>query len=149
MPTSSSRPSIRIRTAQTDDDIRRCWPLLSGLRPHLRAARFIPQVRRQQAQGYSLVVLESRGRVCAVAGYRVLENLAWGRFLYVDDLVTAPAQRSRGHGSCLIHWLAVEARRQQCAELHLDSGVHRFDAHRFYLQHRMHLTCHHFALPLK
>ena len=30
---------------------------------------------------------------------RLGENLAWGRYLYVDDLVTLPAQRSLGHGA--------------------------------------------------
>jgi hypothetical protein len=33
--------------------------------------------------------------------------------------------------------------------LHLDSGVQRFAAHRFYLARRMDITCHHFALKLR
>jgi hypothetical protein len=32
--------------------------------------------------------------------------------------------------------------------LDLDSGVTRFDAHRFYLRERMHIQSHHFALAL-
>ena len=40
------------------------------------------------------------------------------------------------------------ARKRECAELHLDSGVQRFGAHRFYLNHRMDITSHHFAIQL-
>ncbi|GMR05632.1 MAG: hypothetical protein BMS9Abin25_0207 [Gammaproteobacteria bacterium] len=32
-------------------------------------------------------------------------NLAWGRFLYVDDLVTSSSAWSQGHGSPLLAWL--------------------------------------------
>jgi GNAT superfamily N-acetyltransferase len=86
--------------------------------------------------------------VRAVAGFRIAEFLAWGRILYVDDLVTASAQRSRGHGQALFDWLVARARANGCAQLHLDSGVQRFDAHRFYLRQRMSITSHHFALQL-
>jgi GNAT superfamily N-acetyltransferase len=69
--------------------------------------------------------------VHTVAGYRVGENLAWGKFLYIDDLVTDDSERSRGCGRALLAWLREEAQRQGCAQLHLDSGKQRLDAHRF------------------
>ncbi|MBI3921087.1 MAG: GNAT family N-acetyltransferase, partial [Armatimonadetes bacterium] len=87
--------------------------------------------------------------VVAVAGFRLSENLAWGRFLYVDDLVTDEAERSRGHGQELLEWLLEYAHQQDCDQFHLDSGVQRFGAHRFYLRHGMDITSHHFALKLK
>ena len=39
------------------------------------------------------------------AGFRVAECLAWGRFLYVDDLVTVGSARFRGCGQRLLDWL--------------------------------------------
>jgi hypothetical protein len=51
-------------------------------------------------------------------------------------------------GGALFDWLVQLAREHECRELHLDSGVQRFDAHRFYLGKRMHITSHHFALKL-
>ena len=42
----------------------------------------------------------------------------------------------------------AEARRRGCAQFHLDSGVQRFDAHRFYLHKGMNISAHHFAMPL-
>jgi GNAT superfamily N-acetyltransferase len=137
-----------IRLAEDPAAIARCFPVMQALRPHLVAEDFVARVERQRAGGYHLAFLESGGEVRACAGFRVLENLAWGLFLYVDDLVAAPDARSLGHGGRLFDWLVEHARSQGCAELHLDSGVQRFGAHRFYLDQRMEITSHHFALKL-
>lgn len=107
------------------------------------------RVRRQMAQGYQVLAGWVEGRVVAVAGFRLLENLAWGRFLYVDDLVTDSTERSKGYGDVLMRWLIQHARTLGCDELHLDSGVQRFDAHRFYLAQRMKISSHHFAIDLR
>jgi GNAT superfamily N-acetyltransferase len=137
-----------IRQASTDDEILRCYPVMRELRPQVAASEFLERIRRQMSQGYRLVYLARGGETRAVAGYRLLENLAWGRFLYVDDLVTRECDRSRGFGQILMKWLAGEAVERGCTELHLDSGVQRFGAHRFYLVQGMDITCHHFAKKL-
>ena len=84
-----------------------------------------------------------------MAGIRVMENLAWGKFLYVDDLVTASAARSQGYGDKLFDWLLDYARAGGCEQLHLDSGVQRFEAHRFYLRKRMSISSHHFSMLIR
>jgi GNAT superfamily N-acetyltransferase len=66
----------------------------------------------------------------------------------VDDLVTDEQQRSQGDGKVMIDWLVEYARKNQCTELHLDSGVQRHEAHRFYLRERMDITCYHFRRSL-
>jgi GNAT superfamily N-acetyltransferase len=119
------------------------------LRPHHGDRQaFIRLVRRQMREGYRLVYLECDGEIRAAAGYRVYELLFSGRTLYVDDLVTRESDRSRGFGGKLFDWLVAEARREGCRELTLDSGVQRFDAHRFYLLKRMKIASHHFALEI-
>ena len=144
----SSLMTILIQQATTPAQIARCFPVMQQLRPHFELASFLQQVARQQEQGYRLAAIEDDGDVRAVAGYRVIENLAWGRFLYVDDLVTDDAARSNGWGGRLLDWLLETARAEGCQQFHLDSGVQRFEAHRFYLLKRMQITCHHFALKL-
>ncbi|GJQ27522.1 MAG: hypothetical protein HBSAPP02_25540 [Phycisphaerae bacterium] len=138
-----------ISVAKHDDEIAACWPVMAELRPHVNETEFVARVHRQAASGYRLARLEAAGRVVSVAGYRIGENLSWGRHLYVDDLVTAAAARSKGYGEALFNWLVEEARRNECDALHLDSGVQRFAAHRFYLAMRMDITSHHFAIKLK
>lgn len=141
---------VPIAPLHTIADLRDAHPVMAQLRPHLDVDAFVGQVRRQQRDhGYRLVGVRRRGRIVALAGYRCGEFLAWGKILYVDDLVTDEATRSRGHGRALLHWLEREARRTGCAEIHLDSGVQRFGAHRFYLREGFDITSHHFAKKLR
>ncbi len=139
-----------IRPAETEDELRACWPVMRELRPHLDEDSFLAQVKRQMANhGYALVALRDGGRVCAVAGYRVAEFLAWGKSFYIDDLVTVADSRKNGHGGALLDWLEARARSLGCAQLHLDSGVQRHDAHRLYLGCKLDITSHHFAKRLR
>ncbi len=137
-----------IRVADSDELIERCFPVMHELRPHVDHEAFLVRVRRQMAQGYQIAFVEERGEVQAVAGFRVVEMLAWGKAMYVDDLVAAQATRGTGHGSRLFDWLVETARNLKCDQFHLDSGVHRFAAHRFYLHKGMDITSHHFAMKL-
>ena len=141
--------SRSVRIADSDEQIRSCFPVMRQLRPRYEADAFVAQVRRQQQQGYRLALLTDDAAVVAVAGYRIGENLAWGKYFYVDDLVTDGARRSSGYGAELMEWLRSAAQEAGCDELHLDSGVQRFDAHRFYLNLRMKITSHHFAEDLR
>ena len=85
-----------------------------------KPAEFVQRVQRQMQQGYLLAFLEKEGEVRAVAGYRYLESLFSGKFIYVDDLVTRDADRSHGFGGELLDWLVAEARRNACQHLELD-----------------------------
>jgi GNAT superfamily N-acetyltransferase len=134
--------------AQMDQEIRDCWPVVAQLRPHLREPDFLGLVRRQMDEGYRLAFIRADGQVVAVAGFRILHSLAWGRFCYVDDLITDEQARSKGFGAELMDWLVTFARAERCERLELDSGVQRHGAHRFYLRHRMWISCHHFSLEL-
>lgn len=141
--------SVRIALAVEDEEIRDCYPVMSELRPQVSAEEFLPRVRRQMENGgYKLGYL-SDGEVKAVAGFRIYECLAWGKFMYLDDLVSKDGERSKGYGGQLFDWLVEFAKREDCAQFHLDSGVQRFDAHRFYLTKRMAIDAHHFGLRLK
>jgi GNAT superfamily N-acetyltransferase len=86
----------------------------------------------------------------AVAGFREVRSLAWGHYLYVDDLSTVPGARRAGHGERLMDWLTEEAQRLGCEGLHLDSGVgaDRVPAHRLYMRHGLRISAHHFERPI-
>ena len=138
-----------VKLAQSDDDIARCHDVIRELRPHIvDAAALVAQVRRQREQGYRLAYVEDEGRVVACAGFRVNEHLSWGKALYVDDLVTAEVERSKGYGELLLSWLTAQAKQEGCGELHLDSGTQRQAAHRFYFRERLTVTAFHFARKL-
>jgi len=139
-------PSVKI--AMSDAEIARCFPVMHELRTHLLEASFVARVREQEKGGYFLTYVEDEGRVVSVAGSRIVENLFSGRMLYIDDLSSGATERSKGYGKLLFDWLTRYAREKGCDTLELDSGVQRFDAHRFYLTNRMAISAHHFRLTL-
>jgi GNAT superfamily N-acetyltransferase len=138
---------MKIKVAETDAEILSVYPVLKELRPKLVLEELVSDVRRQEKQGFKLAYLADP-EVLAVAGYRPMEMFVTGKILYVDDLVTASAQRSKGHGKALLDWLLAEARRLDCKYLELDSGLARLDAHRFYKRHGLEEVGLHFSIPV-
>jgi GNAT superfamily N-acetyltransferase len=96
------------------------------------------------ADGYRLVTLYEKDAVRAVAGYRFMEMLYCGKIMYVDDLNTDEAHRSKGFGKALMDWLKAEAKVHGCTQLHLDSGVQRERTHRFYFREGLAISAYHF-----
>ena len=146
MTNTDRKAAPQIRIAETDADIMACLDCLKYLRPHLAADEFVATIREMEKSEYRLIYIEENRKVAAVAGYRVMHTLFAGDTLYVDDLVTDPSLRSRGYGSALIAWLRDLAIEQEFQMLHLDSGVQRDRAHKFYFAAGFHVNCFHFAM---
>nr|WP_314563142.1 GNAT family N-acetyltransferase [uncultured Pseudomonas sp.] len=120
--------------------------LMRILRPHLDdAERYQAQLQRQAAQGYRLLAALEEGEVVGLAGYRELENLLYGRFLYVDDLVVQPARQRDGLGYRLLAAVRSEALDRGCSHLILDTGLHMPLAQRFYFRQGLLARGLHFA----
>lgn len=138
-----------VRLACSEADLRRCFPVVVQLRPHLSEAEFVDRVQQQHQEGYQMAFVEDGATVAAVAGFRLINLLFRGRVLYVDDLVTDENHRSQGYGQLLLHWLTEQARAQGCSALELDSGVQRAGAHRFYFREGLAITSFRFSKPLQ
>ena len=100
------------RIASSDEEIARCYPAMSSLRPHITESDFVPLVREMENEGYRLAYIESEDKVVAVAGYRLRE----------------------------------QAENAGCDAFHLDSGVQRDRAHRFYFRYGFTISSYHFLL---
>ena len=118
--------------------------VLHELRPHRAVADLPALIDAQRPDGYRLVASFAGDNAVAVLGFREGTNLAWGHHVYVDDLVTLPSARGGGHARGLLDWVADEAARLGCAQVHLDSGTHRNPAHRVYLANGYDITSFHF-----
>jgi hypothetical protein len=115
-----------IRPLSHVQEIEASFEVMKQLRPHLERDAYVETIRHLMESGYRLVAVVVSGRVEAVAGYRFGESLA-----------------------LLLDWLKREAAARGCRDLHLDSGVQRFDAHRFYLREQLDITSHHFRIGLR
>lgn len=144
-----SEVSNTIAVAQTDQEIADCYPVMAELRPHLQRRDFLPVVKRlTEIAGFRLVYLADNG-LKAVAGYRVSEWLAGGKYLEIEDLVAKDSERSKGYGGELFDWLVAHARELGCSQIRLVSRVSRVDAHRFYLRKGMRLEAHYFSMDIR
>lgn len=134
--------------AKTDAEIEACFEVMAELRPHLKKHQFLATVRNMETEGFRLIYIATDNHVVAAAGYRIYSNLWMGKHLYVDDLVTADANRSSGYGKRMIEWLRAEAKTNDCKLFHLDSGTHRGRAHKFYFQKGFTIGSYHFSQEL-
>jgi GNAT superfamily N-acetyltransferase len=122
--------------------------VLRELRPHLTSESFAAVYEQGHPQGLRFTAAYLDGRCVGVAGWRIVATTNALLKLYVDDLVTTEEARSRGVGRELLHALTEKARAAGCHLVDLDSGVHRPDAHRFYMREGLTITSFHFARPL-
>ncbi|HET6607145.1 MAG TPA: GNAT family N-acetyltransferase [Rhodopila sp.] len=123
----------KIRHADDEGTLRACFPLMRQLRPHLADADdFLRRVSRMAADRYRILAAWDGDRPVALAGYRFQENLVYGPFLYVDDLVTDETVRRHRLGARLLDELTAIAEQAGCVRLVLDTALNNALAHRFY-----------------
>jgi GNAT superfamily N-acetyltransferase len=131
--------------APADERLPAVFEVMRELRTHLSLDQFRELYERALPEGYRVAGVFDGDECRAAAGYRIATNLISGKYLYIDDLVTADAWRSHGYGRLLNKYLVEKARNEGCGSIQLDSGVHRGDAHRFYFRERYRITSFHFG----
>ena len=140
---------MEIKLLSSDEELAESFPVMQTLRPHLIEEGYVSKIRRQQEQGYQLAaLLDDENDISALAGYRVAEFMAWGKVIYLDDLITDPAKLKRGYAGALLDWLEEEGKRQDCEQLHLDTGPQRLDAHRLYHKKNWQISSYHMSKNL-
>lgn len=140
---------MKIDLIKTDAAIEDCFETYTALRPHLNdKPAFVKQVKDQQAEGYQIAAIVDDGAPVACIGFRTLTTLAWGKVLYIDDLITRHEFREKGYGGKLLDYAIEEGKRLQCKQIHLDTGFTRFAAHKVYLNRGFEINCMHLALNI-
>lgn len=137
---------MKVHLSKSVKELEEVAPIMLQLRPQYTTKSLIEQIQKQQKQGYQIAYVKSDGDILCVAGFVVGEKLAWGKHIYIDDLVTDVKHRSTGAGKLLLNWFKSHAAELCCKQLHLDSGVQRFPAHRFYLREGFDIASHHFSI---
>ncbi|EGQ9441015.1 GNAT family N-acetyltransferase [Vibrio cholerae] len=137
---------MKVHLLKDSTDLRSVAEVLLTLRPDFDLESLSAQILKQQSNGYKVAYVKSGDAVLGVAGFCICEKLAWGKHIYIDDLVTNSEVRSKGVGKLLIDWFKSYAIEEGCGQIHLDSGVQRFLAHKFYLREGFIIGCHHFSL---
>lgn len=139
---------MEIRVAETDSDYLKCWDVIKELRPHLKKDEYLPMIKQMVNEGYMLAYAEEDGKAASAIGFRYLQFFFNGRHFYIDDLVTLPDHRGKGYGGKLLDYVFNLAKENGYPTVTLDSGHHRYDAHRLYLNKGFDITAHHFVKQL-
>lgn len=139
---------VEINLLDDISDAIKCYEVLVQLHPALSEAEFRERIERLYKSGYRLVALIMDDDVIAVAGFHISESFGWKKYIYVDDLVTIEDSRSQGFGTRLLDWLKDYARALSCDQIHLDSRVTRYSAHKFYLNNELYIGGYHFLEEL-
>lgn len=138
-----------MKIAREQEDISKCYELMKQLRPHVSIEQFRESVSRMaQNQGYLLVYLENEEKIVSVAGLRLAEWLHTGKYLEIEDFITAEGYRSKGFGRKLFNEILLYAKQHECKQVRLVSGVKREDAHRFYLTNGMAFEAKYFSINI-
>ena len=123
---------MEISECKNSDEIAEAWAVMSQLRPTIDQQTFELRVTAAKENGYRLFVGKKEGRVVGAMGWRITNDLVWGRSLYIDDLVVDENSRSMGIGKNLLSFASNQAAKEKCNNLRLSSGFAREEAHRFY-----------------
>jgi GNAT superfamily N-acetyltransferase len=137
---------MKIDLANSESDIIEAAKVLMQLRPQYSLGDMVVQIKKQLQAGYQIACVREEHSIIGVAGFVIGEKLAWGKHIYVDDLVTDQERRGTGIGAALISWLRAYGRENGCQQLHLDSSVVKHPAHRFYLRNGFNIASHHFSI---
>lgn len=140
---------MEIKTATEKEDFLKCWEVVHELRPHLDEDKYLTLMLYMLDEGYKMIYIEENGKAVSFCGYRITTMLHRGRSVYIDDLCTLPEVRGKGHGKALLDCVLKHAKKEELKSIHLDSGHHRHDAHRLYLNFGFKITSHHFAIDLE
>lgn len=150
VPLNSLSEQTHLAHLDNADQIRSAFTVMQQLRPHLNNADDLLQriQRMQRHAGYRILAVLDSTNVIALAGYRLQENLIYGPFLYVDDLVTVDTARGQRCGARLLAALQDIARKAKCTRLVLDTGIGNSLAQRFYFRQGLLGLGMHFSMPL-
>src|SRR5256885_1939357 len=117
---------MEMKTMKKPEEIAQCFDAFLELRPHLTDEKtFVNQVIEQQKEGYQIVAIFQETEVVACIGFRIMTALAWGKIVYIDDLVTKSKCRGKGYGGALLGYAINFAREHGCDQVHLDTGYTR------------------------
>ncbi|MFB1081930.1 GNAT family N-acetyltransferase [Jeotgalibacillus sp. JSM ZJ347] len=117
----------------TTEEFVAAFPVMKQLRTHLEKDSYLSLVEEaRQTDSYRLFALYEEDDIVALAGFKPMITLYYGRFVWVCDLVTDQKRRSHGYGEKLLDFVHQWASENGYERVALSSGLQRTDAHRFY-----------------
>ncbi|MES5894509.1 MULTISPECIES: GNAT family N-acetyltransferase [Bacillus cereus group] len=124
---------MNIREVVTEADLHDVFPVLQQLRTKLSREDASSLFQKMKDENYKLLSLQNEDdEVVSLAGVAICTNFYNEKHVFVYDLVTAEAHRSKGYGKVLLSYVEKWGEEKGCSSIVLTSAFPRIDAHRFY-----------------
>ncbi|MCR8858539.1 MULTISPECIES: GNAT family N-acetyltransferase [Bacillus] len=124
---------MNVKEIKSEDQLDAVLPVLQQLRTALtkEEAQFLfRQMKEERYQLFSLC--NDADEVVSLAGVAVCTNFYNKKHVFVYDLVTAGAHRSKDYGKALLSYIEEWGAEKGCSSVVLTSAFPRIEAHRFY-----------------
>lgn len=121
-----------IKVLTNEQEWKEAFPIMKQLRFHLNMETYLHSLSTMYEEGYKLFGLYAEKKLVALAGVQILTNFYYAKHVWVYDLVTDAAARSKGYGDKLLAYIEKWGKENGCQTVALSSGQKRVDAHRFY-----------------
>lgn len=122
-----------IKELVTKEDILNSFPVVQQLRTQLNEDQYVELVAEAMNKDhYRMFALLEEEDILAVIGFKPMITLYYGKFVWVENLVTGENARSQGHGEMLLNFVHDWAGDHHYKTVALSSGLERTEAHRFY-----------------
>ncbi|WP_088351443.1 GNAT family N-acetyltransferase [Bacillus cereus] len=124
---------MNVKEVVTEEQLHEVLPVLQQLRTKLSKEETSSLFRNMKEENYKLFSLRNENdEVVSLAGVAICTNFYNKKYVFVYDLVTADAHRSKGHGNVLLSYIENWGKENGCESVALTSAFSRIDAHRFY-----------------
>ncbi|EOP26927.1 MULTISPECIES: GNAT family N-acetyltransferase [Bacillus] len=124
---------MNVKEVVTEAQLHEVLPILQQLRTQLSEEEAGFLFRKMKEENYKLFSLRNEDdEVVGLAGVAICTNFYNKKHVFVYDLVTAEAHRSKGYGNVLLSYTENWGKENGCESIDLTSAFPRIDAHRFY-----------------
>ncbi|ENQ3107713.1 Acetyltransferase (GNAT) family protein [Bacillus sp. 491mf] len=125
--------NTHIQEVKTEREFCEVLPVLQQLRTKLSREEALSLLGKMKKENYRLFALyNSEREVVSLAGVAICTNFYNKKHVFIYDLVTAGAHRSKGYGETLLSYIEGWGKENDCTCAVLTSAFPRIDAHRFY-----------------
>lgn len=124
---------MNVKEIKTKEQLEGVLPVLQQLRTALTKEEVQSLFHQMKEERYQLFSLyNEENEVVSLAGVAICTNFYNKKHVFVYDLVTAEAHRSKGYGKALLSYIEEWGAEKECSSVVLTSAFPRINAHRFY-----------------
>ncbi|WP_347860804.1 GNAT family N-acetyltransferase [Salimicrobium sp. PL1-032A] len=118
---------------KTKKEITQAFAVVNELRTNLDLNKYLELVTEaMETDNYHMFAMMEEEEMVAIAGFKPMISLYYGRFVWVDDLVVTSEKRNNGYGEIMLHFVEQWAAQNKYDHVALSSGLEQTVSHKFY-----------------